>query len=586
MRVAIYVRVSTQRQAQSQTIDQQLARLRSYLEGRGWMLPPENIFKDDGFSGARLGRPGLDQLRDKVRRSEVDVVLMTAPDRLARKYVHQVLLLEELEGAGCTVEFVDRPMSQDPHDQLLLQIRGAVAEYERSLITERMRRGRLMKLQAGALLPWSKTPFGYRADPLHPRDPAGIRIEEAEAAVGASIFAWYLADGTTLREVGLRLQAHGFATPGGEKQWAISTIKGLLTNPVYTGVVYGCRMRAREVRRRRSPLQVRQGGEQKSVEILPREQWVEVARIPALVTQRESDLVQAKLGQNKQFASRNNKAHAYLLRALVSCGKCQLACLGRTCVSGHSYYRCQGKRDRLYSARAERCESRLVPVTQLDELVWADLCEVILHPEMIARALERAHAGNWLPQQLQSRLQTLRKGQASLQQQVERLTEAYMSGVIELGEYQRRRGEVEQKIGALVSQEQQVMAQVDRQQEVAELASTIEEFCQRVEKGLAEARFEEKRELVELLIDRVVVTDEEVEIRYVIPTTVSSEQVRFCHLCSDYQSLKRESKAVTSRLTRNPVEQNDRGVDHELTAESSSDARSLRGLSAPSKRTR
>lgn len=540
MSLAIYVRVSTQRQAQSQTIEQQLQRLLSHVKEEGVPLLPENIYRDDGFSGSSLSRPGLDQLRDKVRRGEVDRLLITAPDRLARKYVHQVLLLEELEAAGCKVEFLDRAMSEDPHDQLLLQIRGAVAEYERTLITERMRRGRLIKLQAGALLPWSKAPFGYRADSQHPRDPALIRVEESEAAVVAEIFAWYLEAGVTLREVGLRLQAHGCVTPGGQTRWAVSTIKGILSNPVYTGVVYGGRMRVCEAQRRRSPLQVRKGGERKSHRILPREQWIEIARISAIVSEEEFEAVQSKLQQNQGFASRNNKANQYLLRAMVSCGKCQLACLGRTCNTGHAYYRCHGKRDSLYSAREKRCESRLIPVKQLDELVWADLCEVIRHPEMIKRALERAHAGNWLPQQLQSRLATLRKGQVNLAGQVERLTEAYLSGVIKLEEYQRRRAEIEQKIGSLVSQEQQVLAQVERQVEVAELAGTIEEFCKRVESGLAKASFEHRRELVELLIDRVVVTDEEVEIRYVIPTTASSEQVRFCHLCSDYQSAKRE----------------------------------------------
>jgi len=357
MSLAIYVRVSTQRQAQSQTIEQQLQRLLSYIKEEGSSLPPEKIYKDDGFSGSKLSRPGLDQLRDQVRRGEIDRLLMTAPDRLARKYVHQVLLLEELEGSGCKVEFLDRPMSESPHDQLLLQIRGAVAEYERTLITERMRRGRLIKLQAGTLLPWSKTPFGYRADPQHPRDPASVRIEESEAAVVAEIFGWYQEDGVTLREVGLRLQAHGCLTPNGQRRWAISTIKGMLSNPVYTGIVYGGRMRVCESLRRRSPLQDRSGSEQKSHRLLPREQWVEVARIPAIVSEEQFEAVQVKLQQNKQFASRNNKAHDYLLRALVSCGQCRLACIGRTCCSGHAYYRCQGKRDQLYSAREERCES-------------------------------------------------------------------------------------------------------------------------------------------------------------------------------------------------------------------------------------
>ena len=150
MSLAIYVRVSTQRQAQTQTIEQQLERLRAHLRSQGWELAPEHVFRDDGYSGASLNRPGLDRLRDAVRAAEVDRVLITDPDRLARNYVHQMVLLEELERWGCQVLFLDRPMSQDPHDHLLLQIRGAVAEYERTLIAERMRRGRQMKLRAGA----------------------------------------------------------------------------------------------------------------------------------------------------------------------------------------------------------------------------------------------------------------------------------------------------------------------------------------------------------------------------------------------------------------------------------------------------
>ena len=72
-----------------------------------------------------MGRPGLDRLRDHAALADLNVVLVTAPDRLACNYVHQVLLIDELAGHGCQVGFLDRPMSQDPHDQLLLQIRGA-----------------------------------------------------------------------------------------------------------------------------------------------------------------------------------------------------------------------------------------------------------------------------------------------------------------------------------------------------------------------------------------------------------------------------------------------------------------------------
>jgi site-specific DNA recombinase len=127
--------------------------------------------------------------------------------------VHQVLLLEELERFGCKVEFLDRPRRHDAHDQLLLQIRGAVAEYERTLITERMRRGRQRKLAAGLLLPWTRPPYGYRVDPDRPRDPAGVRQEETEAAVVASIFTRYTEGGVSLCGIAQQLQQEGVPTP-------------------------------------------------------------------------------------------------------------------------------------------------------------------------------------------------------------------------------------------------------------------------------------------------------------------------------------------------------------------------------------
>jgi site-specific DNA recombinase len=124
MRVAIYARVSTQNQAQDQTIELQIERLKANVQEQQWTLLEGNIFRDDGYSGSKLNRPGLDQLRDKAAVRELDGILITAPDRLARNYVHQMVLLEEFTQHGCPVTFLDRPMRQDPHDQLLLQIRG------------------------------------------------------------------------------------------------------------------------------------------------------------------------------------------------------------------------------------------------------------------------------------------------------------------------------------------------------------------------------------------------------------------------------------------------------------------------------
>ena len=129
MRAAIYARVSTERQERQQTIDSQLTALRAWASAQEHALAEVHVFRDDGYSGSRLDRPGLDGLRDAIHDAAIDVVAVFSPDRLARKYAYQVLLLEEFRRAGCEVVFLHHPISDDPNDQLLLQIQGAIAEY-------------------------------------------------------------------------------------------------------------------------------------------------------------------------------------------------------------------------------------------------------------------------------------------------------------------------------------------------------------------------------------------------------------------------------------------------------------------------
>lgn len=533
MRVAVYVRVSTSHQVQQQTIDQQLGRLVAHSQAQGWALADAHIFRDDGYSGAGLARPGLDRLRDAVHGRELDRILITAPDRLARNYVHQMVLLEEFGRAGCQVDFLDRPMSDDPHDQLVLQIRGAVAEYERTLIAERMRRGRLVKLQAGLLLPWTRPPYGYRLHPDRPRDPSGVTVDAPEAAVVAELFALYLQPAMSLAGLTKTLQQRGVPTPSGTWHWSTPTIRGILRNPTYTGQVYAQRTRYRPPQIRRSATHAL-GRPHGTATPLPPDRWLAVGPVPAVVSRAQFDQVQAKLEQNQAFARRNNTAHQYLVRALVSCGRCLLACTARTVNGRHPYYVCNGKNQAVHSHRQTPCPARYIPAEQLDELVWEDLCDLVAHPAHVAAALERAQGGAWLPQEWQARRDNLRVGRASLQHQRDRLTDAYLRAVIPLDEYERRRRELERKDQALASHEQSLLGEADRQRDLAGVATSLERFCQRIQQGLASATFEQRRQLLVLLVDRVVVTDGVVEIRYVLPTRPESEHVRFCQLRKDY----------------------------------------------------
>ena len=322
-------------------------------------------------------------------------------------------------------------------------------------------------------------------------------------------------------------------TPSGKTRWNQATLRNMLMNPSYTGQVYVNRTRPVPARSRRSALQPlgrKLGGHI----ALPREQWIPVATIPAIVTQEQFDLVQAKLAQNRQFARRHNTTHDYLLRGLVSCGVCRLGCVGRAHSPEYRDDICRGKADPIQACRDQRCTARCIPAGQLDDLVWQDLCEVIMQPETLSDALMRAHGGHWLPQDLQARRETLRQARRSLTTQLERWTEAYLRAVIALPEYQRRRVELQTKLDALCTQENQLEHQVDQHAHLAALATSMTDFCQRIQAGLAAATFEQKRQLLELLIDRVVVTNDQVEIRYVIPTSKAGEQSRFCHLRIDY----------------------------------------------------
>jgi site-specific DNA recombinase len=146
----------------------------------------------------------------------------------------------------------------------------------------------------------------------------------------------------------------------------------------------------------------------------------------------------------------------------------------------------------------------------------------------------RAHGGAWLPQELLARRETLRRAQAHLRQQIERLTDAYLRAVIPLDEYERRRRDLEQRVQALAGHEEHLRNDAARQQELAGVTASVEAFRARVQHGLAAATFEQRRQLVLLLIDRVIVTDNDVEIRYVLPTSPESEHVRFCQLRNDY----------------------------------------------------
>src|SRR3989304_1495284 len=162
VQTAIYARVSSEQQAEAHPIASQVAALRERVAADGLGLHRDHEFIDEGYSGATLVRPALERLRDAAAAGDIDHLYVHSPDRLARKYAYQVLLLEELRRAGIEVVFLNRELGRTPEDDLLLQVQGMVTEYERAKILERSRRGKRHAAKEGGVSVLSGAPYGYR----------------------------------------------------------------------------------------------------------------------------------------------------------------------------------------------------------------------------------------------------------------------------------------------------------------------------------------------------------------------------------------------------------------------------------------
>jgi site-specific DNA recombinase len=233
-RVGIYARVSSDAQEARGTIGSQLETLRARIAAEGEVLVAE--FVDDGYSGARLDRPGLDRLRDAAEAGTIDAIWCLSPDRLARSYAYQILILDELASYQVPVRFTDAPPLDDPQGRLLVQIQGVIAEHERAKFIERGRRGKLYRARAGEVLS-TKVPYGYRRVPRTAHGPAHVIIHEPEAAVVRRVFADFLA-GVSLRHLAVALSGEGIASPEGKPVWRLSSICRLLRNEAYAGRLY------------------------------------------------------------------------------------------------------------------------------------------------------------------------------------------------------------------------------------------------------------------------------------------------------------------------------------------------------------
>ena len=525
---AIYARVSSARQAKDETIASQTLALREHARGQGLDVPEEWVFEDAGHSGATLVRPGLEQLRDLAAQGAIDVVLVYSPDRLARKFAYQALLIEEFARSGVAVRFVKGPRGDSPEDQLMVQFQGMFAEYEKAQLAERYRRGKAYRAKTGSVNVLSGAPFGYRYIRKTPGCGARYEVIEHEAALVAELFRRYADEGVTVADLARWLTSAGVVTRTGKSRWDRSVIWAMLRNPAYAGrAVFGKTMAIHEQPglNRIARLQGRATPRAVKTVDRPQQEWTEIA-VPAIVDAETFDRVQTRLAGNKRFATRASTRPS-LLQGMAACSACGYAYYRtstRTTNKKIFYYRCLGSDGWRYEG-GRVCTSPPVRADYLDQVVWEHITGLLADPALIRAEIDKRLATVRTSDPAIRQRKQLQTALAKASRAITAMIEAYQEQLITIDELRSR-------MPHLRATEAGVRAQLDAAEACAadrdaylKLAGDLEGFLTQLRTTATTASTDQRRRVIRLIIKDVLIGPEKITIRHRIPTRTDSTRV-------------------------------------------------------------
>lgn len=530
---ALYARVSSEGQARDRTIDSQVTALHERIIADGFMLEPDRSYLDDGYSGSILLRPALERLRDAVAAGQVGRIYIQAPDRLARRYAHQVLIVDEFRRAGTEVIFLNRPIGGTAEDDLLLQVQGVIAEYERAKILERSRRGRRHAARSGSVSALTGAPFGYRYVSRSQGDGvAHFDVVDDEAHIVRLIFAWVGVDRMSLREVCRRLRDLGCPTRGGSIHWHASTIRGMLNNPAYIGRAAFGRAHFLPPRPRLRPIRGHSKPSPRATSrvAVPAEDWIEIP-VPSLVDAAIFAAARRQLDENRQRKRDRKPGPCWLLQGLTVCRRCGYAYYGKMAPRSRPYdpantlryYRCTGADGYRFNGKAV-CGNHPVRGDQLEHAVWDQVKSLLREPERVAdeyrRRIGEARAGTVLPAEigrLDQQMTTLRRG-------IGRLIDSYAEGVIGKTEFEPRIAKLKQRLSLLRERHQAGLDAIESERDLSLVINRLEDFSAKVTKSLDDLDRDGVRDVIRTLVRRIEIDDTHIEVVFRVPPPSGSPE--------------------------------------------------------------
>ena len=525
--IAIYARVSTGRQENEETIKNQLMVVQDLAKKNNWLIVKEYI--DDGWSGDILARPELDKLREDAKKKIWEAVLMYDPDRLARRYSYQELVMDELVEAGIEVIFITVPSPKNGEEKLMHGFRGLFAEYERVKITERFRLGKLRKAREGHLL-LSQPKYGYNYIPKKDRQHGYYEVNEREAKIVKMIFEWVALEKLTIRGVVKRLLEMKILPRKSKRGvWSTSTLSTLLRDKTYIGEAHYLKSYG-VVPKNPIKKEVYKKIKKTSRKIRPEEDWIKIP-VPEIINEDIFYLVQKTLKENFVLCIRNRK-NQYLLAGKIFCG-CGSRMTGTGILHGkHLYYRCT---DGVHTyPLPHKCKAKGLNARIADALAWSKVAKLMTSPELIM-----AQAKRWLQKRkgnsgdLMTPVAELKKEIEKLGKEEERYVQAYGSGIIEMDELRERKSDLKGKISALRAQIAAFEGQQrDNQVKTLNLPTEgkLAEFCQRTKEMISYLSFEIKRQIILDVVEKATVNQQEMLVRGYLSTELNNNHYAFCSI--------------------------------------------------------
>lgn len=513
-RIAIYARVSSLKQNEERTIESQVSLLIEHARKHDFEIPEGWVFQDNGVSGNTIQRPALDNLRDLVAGGSPDAVLIYHPDRLARKYVYQAVLLDEFAKCGIEIIFYKNKRAETPEEHLLEQFQGIFAEYERAQITERCRRGRLHKARQGSITTLPNAPYGYRYIRDEKISSARYEIHQEESETVLKIFQMYVTEDKSIKFIASYMNEIGKKPRKSSFGWHTSTIRAMLRNQTYTGsAIFGrtekCEGDSQKIVR--APKNGRMQISKHAKKVTPEERWVTIS-VPVLVPEDLYYMAQNKLNNAQQFAYRNTKKPS-ILQGILVCGKCGKSYYKKSRISRHTYYSCchsLSKGDR-------KCNNRSIRQKELDEYIWEWVIEMLRNPSLIENEIRRRSNEDPEKKHVTDRKACLQREKNKLTVSRNKLLDAYTEGeCLSLEELKKRMCLLNQNMQQVERELGVIETQMADDEKIKQSHLTLEKFAASLNNSSSDLSVHEKQRVVRSLIHEILIFEDSIKIRHCI----------------------------------------------------------------------